>query len=275
MLKKFIKLICYILIILITLNIFQNTGYLNLIEESKADVTDILGIDSWQGVHLGSVPGQLDNSHNIINQSTANIKYNYTTAVTLTFNGSACANGNYYLYKPFYRLIYGDCYGVFWVREGNCSAIYAPDGLQKDVIFDRAGLWLVLPKNLPANINLNKVEMSNMSYYDSDVNGWHNITGWFWVNHSHWELEVSPSTAIYDHNDSVTITIKDSDGNIVDNNYIWVDIWLLDNSSDIDDKGAKLIYTFSAGFHRFRRRSNKLWFRKIFRYICDRYNDVL
>ena len=240
--EKVLAMVVVSAMILGTLVVIEKISDIDLVEEAEG-LTSRMGIDYWQGTNLGTV----SYTNYILNQTTDDLIYS-TSSNSIEFNGSAVAGSSHYLYKPWYNKEWlsgtGYVYSVTWRRDVNCSGAikHTPSASKtKTTVLDRAGLWLVVPEELPANYALTKVNMSNMSYYSSVNTGWHDITGWFWVNASSWDITVSPNTATYDRNDSVTITVKQG-GTLIEDKYIWVDMWLLDDSSDCNDQGAALIY---------------------------------
>jgi hypothetical protein len=240
--EKVLAMVVVSAMILGTLVVIEKISDIDLIEEAEG-LSSRMGIDYWQGTNIGGV----SYTDHILNQTTEKLIYS-TSSISIVFNGSAVAGSSNYLYKPWYKKEWltgtGYVYSVEWRRDENCSGAikHTPSTAKtKTTVLDRAGLWLVVPEELPANYALSKVNMSNMSYYSSIGGGWHAITGWFWVNASSWDITVSPNTATYDRNDSTTITVKQN-GQLIEDKYIWVDIWHLDDSSDYNDKGASLIY---------------------------------
>ena len=178
-----------------------------------------MGVDEWQNSSTGA---------EILNMSTEDIYYGNT--VTVKFNGSLI-NDTCYVYKPSYNKTWNDgvgdyVYSVDWTKLSGSSLSPTHAEPQTEIMFDRAGLWLVVEDNAPY---LDKFNMSNMSYYDVSEGSWEDIVGWFWVNATDWTIELSDRTVKYGHNDSVTITVKQG-GNPI-SRPCWIDIWLLNESS--------------------------------------------
>ena len=183
--EKVLAMVVVSAMILGTLLVFEKISDFDLVEEAEG-LTSRMGIDYWQGTNLGTV----SYTNHILNQTTDDLIYS-TSSNSIEFNGSAVTSGSHYLYKPWYNREWltgtGYVYSVTWRRDVNCSGAikHTPSASKtKTTVLDRAGLWLVVPEELPANYALTKVNMSNMSYYSSVNTGWHDITGWFWVNAS-------------------------------------------------------------------------------------------
>ncbi|RLF57916.1 MAG: hypothetical protein DRN25_05835, partial [Thermoplasmata archaeon] len=191
------------------------------------------GVDEWEGNNSGA---------SVLNISTEALYYGNT--VTLKFNGSI-VDENCGLYKPNYEREWNSgagkyVYYVNWTNAGNIGVISGEPQLT-DVNLDRAGLWLIVndPDHPPY---LDKVNMSNMSYYDVSEEKWKEITGWFWVNSTSWSIKLSTDEVTYDANNSLTITVTYSDGDTV-TSPLWIDIWKLEsNAPDFNDANAVLIY---------------------------------
>ncbi|HEC95366.1 MAG TPA: hypothetical protein ENI45_05335, partial [Thermoplasmatales archaeon] len=178
-----------------------------------------MGVDEWQNSSTGA---------KILNMTSTEDIY-YGNTATVKFNGSLITD-TCYVYKPNYERAWNSGVGdyVYYVNWTKLSGSLSPteDEPQKEITFDRAGLWLVVEDNAPY---LDKFNMSTMEYYDPSAASWEPIVGWFWVNASSWTIELSDRTVNYDHNDSVTITVKQG-GNPI-SRPCWIDIWLLDGSS--------------------------------------------
>ncbi|RLF57902.1 MAG: hypothetical protein DRN25_05840, partial [Thermoplasmata archaeon] len=189
-----------------------------------------MGVDEWQENKDGG---------DILNISTDELYYGNT--VTLKFNGSVIQD-TCYLYKPNYKRAWnsgiGDyVYYINWTRVASIDPTVDEPQIT-NLNLDRAGLWLVVEDNAPY---LDKFNMSNMSYYDVSGSAWEDIIGWFWVNSTSWTIDLSVDEVTYDANNSLTVTVKYSNGGTVDKPF-WIDVWKLDGAKDFNDAGAKLVY---------------------------------
>ncbi|RLF11115.1 MAG: hypothetical protein DRJ69_02280 [Thermoprotei archaeon] len=206
----------------------------------KASPTDsTIGVNEWQSNYEGG---------EILNMSTKNLYYGNT--VDLKFNGSAITDDSY-LYKPNYGVKWDSTLGryvycVNWTLIDKTISPAEPEPQLDNILLDRAGLWLVItdpqkPPSLGYNANA-KVNLSNMSYYDQSEGKWVNITGWFWVNWTSWNIDLSTTEATYDANNSLTITVTYSNGSKVIDPF-WIDIWYLkNNAKDFNNRSAELVY---------------------------------
>ncbi|HEC86268.1 MAG TPA: hypothetical protein ENI49_00100 [Thermoplasmatales archaeon] len=211
--SKTLAIFVVLAMVLSTMMVFNT---LNFSPVRKASAT--IGVDEWQNSSSGA---------KILNMSTENIYYGKT--VTVKFNGSLITE-DCYIYKPNYNKTGGNYYGNWSLVSGSgLNASLAEPSVS--LTLDRAGLWLVVPfdyNSVQKARYLSRVNMSNMSVYDPVDLRWEHIVGWFWVNSSSWTIELSDNKINYDHNDSVTITVKDGDNKV--NVACWIDIWVLNGS---------------------------------------------
>ena len=226
--SKTLAIFVVLAMVLSTMMVFNT---LNFSPVRKASAT--IGVDEWQNNSDGGA---------ILNMSTENVYYGNT--VTLKFNGSAISQNNF-LYKPNYRTKYdntvpGYVYYVNWTRVGQISSSDNEPTLQ--VNLDRAGMWLVMPIDAPdaGAYSQTTLNMTNLTYYNGSA--WNDITGWFWVNSTSWDITLSRDTVTYDANESIEITVKYSNGGTV-TDEMWIDIWRLSDDADSFNNGsAYLVY---------------------------------
>ncbi|HEX17002.1 MAG TPA: hypothetical protein ENG60_01110, partial [Thermoplasmatales archaeon] len=198
------------LFVVLTMLLTALTTITFVIPTTRANPT--IGVNEWQSNYKGG---------RILNMSTESLYYGNT--VDLKFNGSAIT-GNSYLYKPNYGVKWHSSLGryVYYVNWTLVDKKISPTEAEPqldDILLDRAGLWLVItdpdkPPSLGYNANA-KVNLSNMSYYDQSEGKWIDITGWFWVNWTSWNIDLSTTEVTYDANNSLTITVTYSNGDTV------------------------------------------------------------
>jgi len=197
-----------------------------------------IGVDEWQNNSNGG---------EILNMSTDDLYYGNT--VTLKFNGSV-TDERCYLYKPNYYVKqegYELKYGVNWTMVESID-FQSSDEPEVNVELDRAGLWIVIPVPqgyvAPEYIGAytdTPVNMTDMTFYNV-TNKWENILGWFWVNSTSWDIDLSTTEVTYDANNSLEITVTYSNGDKVEDAF-WIDIWhLKDSATDFNDGSAELVY---------------------------------
>jgi len=225
------------LFVVLTMLLTALTTITFVIPTTRANPT--IGVNEWQSNYKGG---------RILNMSTESLYYGNT--VDLKFNGSAIT-GNSYLYKPNYGVKWHSSLGryVYYVNWTLVDKKISPTEAEPqldDILLDRAGLWLVItdpdkPPSLGYNANA-KVNLSNMSYYDQSEGKWIDITGWFWVNWTSWNIDLSTTEVTYDANNSLTITVTYSNGDTVTDAF-WIDVWYLKNdASDFNNASAELVY---------------------------------
>ncbi|MCD6468033.1 MAG: right-handed parallel beta-helix repeat-containing protein, partial [Thermoplasmata archaeon] len=155
----------------------------------------IIGVTEWEG--------DTSADNDFVNTSTSELYYGNT--VTIQFNKTELndfGSSNYYLYYPVYKGVSGVTgyeYNITWTKWGELTT----EGKAENVNLNVSGLWFVSDQ-----FSIDKTNLTAMQVHNA-VNGWQDIVGWFWVNSTkYYTVTVSPSTTYYDHNDTITVTVK-------------------------------------------------------------------
>jgi len=226
--------------------VYKVTDFRLVDEASATEFSDVPGVTSWEGNY--SYPGL--GILNMTEAQMANIKVGNT--VTMYFNGSLIDEDTYVYYPTYHSVWDADTseYEVYcnWTQLDVNALSSSGTTPQKSIDFAtnaHAGMWILAGGSAGGSL-LWRMNMSDRKVNFPTTSATEEpIKGWFWVNSSSaYSVELSKTSVGFKHNETLTVTVKDSNSDPVSQN-LFIDVW---NVYDIGDDGTGI---YRLAYHKY------------------------